>query len=236
MKLAVLLRCSPQPDHLPPEASRAQPDEDVHNGDNEPIAPPLSQRDIPSAIEDRGRTDPIVGEATHKVWEEWENHGGKEWGGAQGTRHWQERGEHCSDVCSATGEEIVGVEVQQHQDAERKLPGQTKASNKLWETQSCGQYRTNQKENEKKYILFDNVDINLGLPKNELMGMSGSKMALKFSATKRMGTLLHASIIFIIFMLMDTSLPLILKSKLARAKRIISTSDLLLFKQKFFIA
>ena len=136
MKLTVLLRCSPQPDHLPPEASRAQPDEDVHNGDNEPIAPPLSQRDIPSAIEDRGRTDPIVGEATHKVWEEWENHGGKEWGGAQGTRHWQERGEHCSDVCSATGEEIVGVEVQQHQDAERKLPGQTKASNKLWETQS----------------------------------------------------------------------------------------------------
>jgi hypothetical protein len=88
---------------------------------------------------------------------------------------------------------------------------------------NIGEFR---KKMGKKYIPFDNVDIRLGLPKNELIGISGSKMTLKFSGKKKMGTELHASIIFIIFILMDMNLPLILKLRLARAKRTISTSDL----------
>lgn len=53
-KVPDLLCRSPQTNHLPPEASGTKPDDDVNNGDDKSIAPPLSQGDIPGAVEDRG--------------------------------------------------------------------------------------------------------------------------------------------------------------------------------------
>lgn len=61
---------SPQTNGLPPEASNTKPDENVDDGDDESVTPPLRQRNIVCAVEDRGRADTVVGETSHQVGEE----------------------------------------------------------------------------------------------------------------------------------------------------------------------
>lgn len=65
----------PQANELPPDSSNSKPDDNIDHRDDEPIAPPFSQRDIASPIKHRGWPNSIVGQTTHEVGEECKHHG-----------------------------------------------------------------------------------------------------------------------------------------------------------------
>lgn len=101
----------PQADDLPPDPSDSEPDDEINDGDDKSVAPPIRERDITSTVEDGRRPYPVMSESPHEVRHERKHARPEVRGRTHRARYWQERREHCANVCRPARKEIVGVEV-----------------------------------------------------------------------------------------------------------------------------
>lgn len=117
-----LSRCLIEANHLPPDRADTKEGGDVENGQTKTDLPPSREGHIAGAEERRRRANSVVGGATHDVAEDAENESGHQGRSAARDKHGEEGGVHGADVRGTRGEHVVGVEVQEHDHKEGRLP------------------------------------------------------------------------------------------------------------------
>mmetsp|Transcript_6981 Transcript_6981/g.20410 ORF Transcript_6981/g.20410 Transcript_6981/m.20410 type:complete len:274 (-) Transcript_6981:971-1792(-) len=120
-------RLLPQAEDLPPRSADAEPDEEVVDGEDASKGVPLVERDVAGSKDRRGGSNSVGGEAAHDVGEHSKAEGGHQRWGPAGHGDAQESGVHGTDVGRTARKEVVRVVVEQHDDQEGWLPGESPA-------------------------------------------------------------------------------------------------------------
>ena len=118
---------SPDANDLPPGATSKHPYSDVEYRHDEAQAVPLGLGDIASTEVGWGRPDAIGREAAHDIGELGQKEGCWKGWCPSCNGHRQEGSVHGTDVGGSRGKQVVGVEVEEHNEGECWLPGHAKA-------------------------------------------------------------------------------------------------------------
>jgi len=123
--------CLVQPDHLPPNGTDTEEGGNVKDRQTEPNLPPGGEIHVSGTKERGRRANAVVSSAAHDVREDTEHEGRHQRRGTASHEHGEEGSVHGANVRSTRSKHVVGVEVQEHNYEEGRLPSEASSRDNL---------------------------------------------------------------------------------------------------------